>query len=159
METNTSKTKTMEKLHFDIEINADANKVYEVMLDEKGYSEWTAEFNPTSRFKGSWDKGSKIQFIGTSAEGKEEGMVSRIRENIPGKFVSILHEGIIKDGQEITSGEEVETWAGALEEYTFKQTDGITTVSVDVDTDDSFKDYMQETYPRALRKLKEICEK
>lgn len=159
METNTSKAKTMEKLHFDVEISADINKVYEVMLGEKSYSEWTAEFNPTSRFKGSWSKGSRIYFIGTNSEGKEEGMVSRISENIPGKFVSIQHEGILKNGEEVTSGEEVERWAGSLEDYTFKQTNGITTVSVDVDTDESFKQYMLDTYPRALNRLKEICER
>lgn len=158
METNTSKAKAKEKLHFDIEIKADIDKVYDTMLDEEGYNKWTAEFNPTSRFKGSWHKGSKILFIGTNEDGKEEGMVSRIVENIPSKFVSIEHEGIYKDGREITSGDEVESWAGGLENYTFSKVDGKTILSVDIDSIEDFKQYFLDTYPRALNRLKELCE-
>ena len=36
---------------------------------------------------------------------------------------------------------------------------GTTTVTVDLDTTEDFLDYMNETYPKALDKLKEICEK
>jgi hypothetical protein len=36
---------------------------------------------------------------------------------------------------------------------------GTTTVTVDLDTTEDFIDYMNETYPKALDKLKELCEK
>ena len=77
------------KLKFDVNINAPIETVYSKMISKDSYSQWTAEFNPTSSFKGSWDKGSKILFVGCDAEGNEEGMVSRIKENIPNKFISI----------------------------------------------------------------------
>jgi uncharacterized protein YndB with AHSA1/START domain len=154
-----AESKDKEMLEFEISINASPEKVYKTMLDEKGYNEWTAVFNPSSNFKGSWDKGAKILFVGTDKEGKTGGMVSRIKENIPNKFVSIEHLGEVKDGKEITSGPEIEKWAGALENYTYKEVDGKTLLSVDIDSNQDFKSYFQETYPKALQKLKEICER
>lgn len=152
-------TKTKDILHFEININADPEKVYNIMLADRTYSEWTSAFNPTSRFMGSWEKGSKILFIGTDDEGKVGGMVSQIRENIPGKYVGIDHVGVIQGDKEITSGPEVEEWAGVSENYTFAEINGGTLLSVDMGTNDEFEEYFLETYPKALNILKAICEK
>jgi hypothetical protein len=86
-------------------------------------------------------------------------MVSKIAENIPNRFVSIQHYGIFKAGKEITEGPEVEKWANGFENYTFEENNGTTTVTVDLDTTEDFLDYMNQTYPKALDKLKELCEK
>jgi len=56
-------------MHFEIDIDASAGKVYQTMLDKKKYSEWTAVFNATSHFEGSWKKGAKILFLGTDTDG------------------------------------------------------------------------------------------
>ena len=85
-------------------------------------------------------------------------MVSEIAENIPNRFVSIRHYGILKGDIEITTGEEVEKWAGGLENYTFEEHNGITTVTVEVDVVEEFTDYFLTTYPKALNKLKSILE-
>jgi hypothetical protein len=53
----------------------------------------------------------------------------------------------------------VEKWANGFENYTFKENNGTTTVTVDLDTTEEFLDYMNEKYPQALNKLKELCEK
>jgi uncharacterized protein YndB with AHSA1/START domain len=147
-----------QKLNFKIEIDASVDKVYNTMLGDKTYREWTSVFNPTSRFEGSWVKGSKILFVGSDPEGNEGGMVSRIKENIKNAFVSIEHIGILNNGQEITSGPEVEIWAGALENYTFEEKDGKTLLTVDLDSNEEFKSYFENTYPKALEKLRSICE-
>lgn len=146
-------------MHFEVSIKAKTEKVFKTMFDEKKYAEWTEAFNPTSHFKGSWEKGSKIVFLGTDKDGNQGGMVSRIKENIPYKFVSIEHLGIVQNGQEITSGNEVEQWAGALENYTFSEKDGKTILSVDMDGNEEFNSYFMETWPKALQKLKMICER
>lgn len=152
----------MKKVQFKTEINAPITKVYITMLglDNKAtYEAWTAEFNPTSTFEGSWEKGSKILFIGTGEDGEKGGMIAEIAENIPNKFVSIRHYGLLKGDTEITSGEEVEKWAGELENYWFEEHNGITSVTVEVGVSDEYMDYFQTTYPKALQKLKEITEK
>ena len=115
-------------------------------------------FNPTSTYEGNWDKGSKILFVGVDEKGEKGGMVSRIADNIPNQFVSIQHYGLVTANQEITEGPEVEKWANGHENYTFEENNGGTNVTVDLDTTEDFLDYMNETYPNALVKLKEICE-
>ena len=151
----------MKKINFNVSIQAPAAKVFDLMLglsDKGTYEQWTSLFNPTSTYEGSWNKGSKILFIGTDEKGKVGGMVSEIAENVPNRFVSIRHYGLVKENVEITEGSEVEKWANGYENYTFEETNGTTTVSVDLDTVADFVDYMKETYPNALGKLKEICE-
>jgi len=147
-----------ETMHFEINIYANVKKVFKTMLDKKQYAVWTAEFNPESHFAGSWEKGSKILFLGSDKDENMGGMVSRIKENIPNKFISIEHLGLVQNGIEITSGPEVEGWAGAFENYTFKGENGKTLVSVDVDVNQEFKSYILKTFPKALKKLKTICE-
>jgi uncharacterized protein YndB with AHSA1/START domain len=149
----------METLHFEITINAPVEKVYNLMLSEQSFREWTAAFNASSFYKGSWEKGSKILFIGVNNQGKEEGMVSRIKENIPNQFVSIEHLGILNGEEEITSGPAVDGWAGALENYSFKEEGGKTILLVDMDANEQFKTYFEQTWPNALLKLKEMCER
>ena len=128
------------------------------MIDQNHYKEWTSEFNPTSHFKGSWEKGSKILFLGDAADGTLDGMVSRIKENIPNRFISIEHLGIVENGREVLCGPDVDVWAGARENYSFTEKDGSTLLSVDTDTTDKFKQYFLDTWPKALQKLKSICE-
>ena len=152
----------MKKLQFKVSIHAPVTRIYDLMLGIKSrstYEQWTSLFNPTSTYEGSWDKGNKILFIGVDEKGEKGGMVSRIAENIPNRFVSIQHYGLVKADKEITDGPEVEKWANGSENYTFEENHGTTTVTVDLDTTEDLLDFMNETYPKALDKLKELCEK
>lgn len=74
------------------------------------------------------------------------------------RFVSTQQNGLYKDGKEITSGPDVKEWAGSLENYTFSDENGNTLLSVNMDTNEDFKDYFEQTWPKVLKKLKEICE-
>jgi uncharacterized protein YndB with AHSA1/START domain len=147
-----------EILSFEIEIDSNVEHVFNTMINEKTYKEWTSVFNGPSTFRGSWKKGSKILFTGEEKDGVE-GMVSRIKEFIPDKFISIEHLGYIKKGVEITCGPEVDNWQGALENYTFRPVNSKTRVSVDMDVIKEMKLYFSKFWPEALRKLKEICER
>jgi hypothetical protein len=152
----------MKKLQFITSINAPASKVYDLMLgitSKSSYEHWTSAFNPSSTYEGSWDKGSKMLFVGVDEKGERGGMVSRIAENIPNRFVSIQHYGLLKADKEITEGPEVEKWANGFENYSLEENNGLTTLTVDMDMAEDFLDYMNETYPKALAKLKELCEK
>lgn len=151
----------MKKLQFKKKINAPAQEVYETMLglkDISTYQHWTSAFNPTSTYEGSWDKGSKIYFTGVDDNGKKAGMVSEIEDNQPAQFVSIRHYGFLDGDKEVTTGEQVEKWAGGHENYSYQENNGTTTVTVDIDTIDDYLEYFNNTYPAALDKLKEISE-
>ena len=152
----------MKKLKFKVNINAALDKVYDLMLgisSKSSYEAWTAVFNPTSTFEGSWKKGAKMLFVGTDEKGEKGGMVSEIADLIPNRFVSIRHYGLLKAGEEITAGPEVEQWANGLENYYFEENNGTTEVTIELDTVPDFEDYMNQTYPKALDKLKMLCEK
>ena len=152
----------MQQLQFKKDIHAPAQKVYETMLglkDKASYEYWTAAFNPTSTYEGNWEKGSKILFVGTDENGKKGGMVSEVAEHRPADFVSIRHYGFLDGDTEITTGEQVEKWAGGHENYRFEEHNGTSTVTVEMDTVEDYLDYFHNTYPKALEKLKEVSER
>ena len=148
----------MEKINFSVHINAPASKVFNAITDKNQYQQWTTEFNPTSTFEGGWKKGDKILFVGVNKDGKKEGMVSTIEENIPGKQISIKHLGFVDGENEITEGPAVESWAGAKEEYFLREENGGTTFDVALDVTGDFKDDMERMWPKALAKLKGMLE-
>lgn len=151
----------MKTITFNVSINAPIKEVYKVMLgigNKSTYEQWTTLFNPTSTYEGNWNKGSKMLFLGTDEQGEKGGMVSEIADNIPNRFVSIRHYGLLQGDVEITDGPEVEKWANGFENYTFEENAEITTVTVDLEIPEDFVDYMSQAYPKALDKLKEICE-
>ncbi len=149
----------MDRLKFSIVIDAPKEKVWRTMLDEDTYRVWTEVFMPGSHYIGDWSKGSKILFLAPGEKGELSGMVSRIKENRPYEYISIEHLGVVQDGKEDTSIEAAKQWAGALENYTFKEKDGTTEVLVDLDSADEYKEMFQGIWPKALQKLKELAEK
>jgi hypothetical protein len=148
----------MKKIHFKIDINASKEKVWDTMLGEETYKEWTEVFAPGSHYVGDWNEGSKILFLAPK-DNAQTGMVSRIKENRKYEFISIEHLGVVENGKEITSSDAVKEWAGALENYTFKESNGKTELLVDMDTEDNYEEMFKGMWPRALQKLKELAEK
>jgi len=150
----------MEKLHFKIEIDAPKEKVWKTMLEDATYRLWTTPFSEGSYYKGDWSKGSKIIFLGPNPEtGKEGGMVSRIAENKLYEYISIEHLGVINDGVEDTTSEELKKWTHAFENYAFKEKNGKTDVLVDIDINEEYAEMFKGMWPKALNKLKELSEK
>ena len=150
----------MQKLHFSTLIHAPKVKVWHAMLDEQSYREWTSAFNEGSYYKGSWEKGSKMLFLGPDPNtGEEGGMVSRIAEYKPYEFISIEHLGLVQNGVEDTTSEAAKKWAPAFENYTFLDKDGATEVRVDIDTADEYAEMFSDMWPRGLQRLKELAEK
>lgn len=148
----------MEKIHTSITINAPREKVWNTMLGDTTYRQWTSAFHPGSYYKGTLAKGEKILFLGPD-EGGEMGMVSRVAEIRPHEFISFEHLGMVKNGVEDTESEEAKKWAPAFENYTFKEVEGGTEVVIDQDMDPSYKAQFEEMWARALILLKELAEK
>lgn len=146
----------MKTLNFSITINAPVEKVYKTMLALDTYKEWTAAFEPTSYYEGDWTPGSKIKFL--SARGG--GMYSEIAENKQNEFVSIRHLGMIDaNGVIDTESDEVKVWAPSYENYTFVDMGNDTEVKVDLRVPEEWEEMFNESWPKALLKLKEICER
>lgn len=148
-----------DQLHFEVTINAPVTKVWKVMLSDESYRQWTTAFDTTSYFEGSWGKGSKIKFLGEGGG----GMLSEIAENIPHKFISIKHLGILVNGIEDTSSVEAQKWAGGFENYTFHDNGAETHLEIDIIIEFTpetqlVKEEFKVMWPKALLKLKELCE-
>ena len=88
----------------------------------------------------------------------EERFHAEIAENRPNEFISIKHLGVIANGVEDTESDTARAWASAYENYTFAEAAGGTRLVVDLDVTEAFEAYMQDTWPKALRRLKAICE-
>jgi uncharacterized protein YndB with AHSA1/START domain len=146
----------METIHFSIHIQAPREKVWDIMLGKDTYSEWTKAFEPGSNYEGDWSEGSAIQFVGA---GSQSGMASTIKENRKPEFMSIEHLGIVKDGVIDTTSDEAKKWAGSHENYTFTEVDGVTELSVSIDTMPEYKAMFEQSWPEALNLLKALAEK
>jgi len=144
----------MKTLHLEKNILAPAEKVWNTMLEDETYRQWTRAFTEGSHYKGSWEEGAKILFL----DPDNNGMVSTIAENRPHEFISIKHIGIVKDGEEDTESDEAKKWAPAYENYTFEEKDGKTTLSVDMDIEEEYEAMFKEMWPNALGKLKQLTE-
>jgi hypothetical protein len=144
----------MKTIHFSIAINAPKEKVWNVLWSDHSYRQWTSVFSEGSYADTDWQEGSKALFL----DGKGSGMVSRIASNKPNQEMAFEHLGMVKDGKEDLESDEVKAWAGAMEKYTLAQNDGATQLSVDLDSSEAFASYFNETFPKALQRVKDLSE-
>jgi hypothetical protein len=145
----------LNSLNYTIIIDAPVIKVWDTMLELPTYQEWTSEFEPTSTYQGSWDQGAVIKFLSSDWG----GMVGFIKENIEYQFVSIEYTGVLKNGEIDESNPTNEIIKGAHENYTFMAlNDNQTQLDISTETTFEWSEYLQTTWPKALAKLKTICE-
>jgi hypothetical protein len=144
----------MQKLTFSTTINAPKEKVWRTMLDDATYRQWTSAFHEGSYAVTDWQEGSKALFL--TPEG--DGMVSKVITHRPNEYISVQHLGIVKKGVEDTESEEVKNWAGAMENYSIREANGSSTLTIEMDVTEDHKKYFEETWPKALSQLKQIAE-
>ena len=144
----------MRRLRFSADIDAPVSRVFERMLDPDGYRAWTVPFAEGSYYAGTWRQGQKIRFMSPTGC----GMVSEIVEHRVNEFTSIRHLGLVDNGVEDTTSEAVRAWAPACESYTFIATPTGTRLVVEQDAAEEWEQYLLDTWPVALLKLKALCE-
>lgn len=145
----------MEKQTFEVAIDAPREKVWNILWDNATYPLWTASFSEGSHAETDWKKGSKVLFV----DDKNQGMVSTVVENIPYEFMSFKHLGEVKDGVETYFPTGVNGFGESLENYTLKTVNGKTSLVIEMDVPDEYKDYFQNTWPKALDAVKTLSEK
>lgn len=150
----------MKKIRFSIHINASQQKVWETLIGDKTYRQWTAPFNPEgSYYEGQWVEGTTMRFLGPDSKGVVSGMLSRIKTVRPFEFISIQHLGEIHEGKEKLWTAEESGPNGAFENYTLTEKDGGTEVFVELDTNEELEKMFEDMWPKALAELKRIAEK
>ena len=144
----------MEKIKFSTSIKAPKEKVWKVLWDDASYRKWTHVFSEGSYAVTDWKEGGKVLFL----DGNGKGMVSKIETNRPNEFMSIKHLGKVNNGVEDLDSEQTKQWSGAHENYTLKETGGVTTLTLEMDITDEYKDYFMKTFPAALEQVKVLSE-
>ena len=85
-------------------------------------------------------------------------MVSEIAEHRHNAFTSIRHLGYVVNGVDDTSSASVRAWAPAYENYSFTAVADGTMLVVDQDATPEFEPYLAQAWPKALQRLKALCE-
>lgn len=143
----------MKKQEYEITIDASPKKVWNVLLGTDTYPQWTSPFSPSSQVTTDWQQGSKAIFH----DGSGQGMVSEIVINRPYEYLSIRHLSSLKEGEQHDDNT-IDSWAGAMENYTLQQTGGKTKLLIELDVTDEFVEEMNTMWPKALNKVKELSE-
>ncbi|MBD2717763.1 SRPBCC domain-containing protein [Synechococcus sp. FACHB-909] len=141
-------------IQFNVTIKSPASVVWRHVTNPESYKQWASAFAEGSHFQGTWESGARILFLAPNGD----GMVSEIAESRPNKFISIRHLGFITNGVEDTTSEAIRAWAPAFENYTFLSTKEGTSMVVDQDVTAEWEEYICQAWPKALEKLKTLCE-
>ncbi|MGB4843254.1 MAG: SRPBCC domain-containing protein [Ferruginibacter sp.] len=140
----------MQKLQFNIQINAPKEKVWEKLWADETYRQWTSVFAPGSQAVSDWQEGSKIYF----GDGKGNGMYSIIHKKTENSLMVFKHMGEIKNGEEKES-----EWAGSEETYILTGSGNTTELAVELDVTKDFEEYFNDKFPKALAIVKQLSEK
>ena len=139
----------MKKISFSIKINASKESVWATLWDDATYGKWTSVFSPDSHAVSDWKQGSEVKFI----DNKGDGMLSNIETIIPFEQMSFKHQAMMEGGVETTKD-----WAGSMENYFLKETNGVTDLTIDMDINAEYESFFVETFPKALELVKQISE-
>jgi hypothetical protein len=139
----------MEKLTYEIEINAAPEKIWTVLWSEMTYRQWTAAFTEGSFYQGNLEEGSIVKFL----DPNNNGMYSRVEKNIPNKEIKFLHLGEIYEGVEAP-----QDWGEATESYLLEETENGTILKSEIQTPDEFKEFFEEKFPKALEVIKNLSQ-
>ncbi|SHK80369.1 ATPase [Chryseobacterium polytrichastri] len=139
----------MEKLSFEIQINADPEKVWNVLWGEITYRQWTTAFTEGSFYEGTLEEGSIVKFF----DPHNNGMYSRVEKNIAHKEMKFLHLGEIYDGVESP-----QNWGEATEAYILEENEDGTVLKGEIQTPAEFKEFFESKFPKALGIVKNLSE-
>lgn len=144
----------MERLNFTIDIEASREKVWQTLWNDETYRQWTKAFCDGSYMVGDLREGNRIHFLSPSGE----GMYSDVENLVENEFVSFKHIGEMKDKTELPLNDETNKWSGSYENYGLKESNGVTTLSVGVDSVEAYLDFFKEKFPIALQSVKDLAE-
>lgn len=144
----------MEHLTFTTHINASRERIWKILWDKATYPQWVAPFGGGGRAESDWQEGGRVYFL--SAEG--DGMFATIDRKDEPAFMSFTHQGMFMDGKEQPLDDATRVWSGLKEQYTLKEHNGGTDLTVNMDMVDSEADSFREMFPKALAIVKQLAE-
>jgi hypothetical protein len=144
----------MKKIENTTVINAPADIVWQVLMDEKYYLKWYEAFGEGSNAISDWQVGSKIIFT----DGSGMGLIGTIAVLNPAKEFKVAMRGILAEGVEDYESPDAKNIQIAEERYVLKETDGVTTLYTTADMDESWYEAMSASWTKALQTIKTLSE-
>ncbi len=144
----------MKDLQFGIDIAAPVARVWDCMFDDTAYRDWTRAFAEGSYFEGRWEAGQRLRFLDAAGFGME----AIVDERRPLERLSLRLVGEIQQGRPV-AGSPLHTQP-AHERYEFStNADGSTRLAVHLQSwNDGFQAFLNDSWPRALQRLKVLAE-
>lgn len=142
----------MNKISFKIEVNAQKERVWNVLWRDETLREWAGIIDPGTYMVGKLKEGSEVQWI--SAE-NGYGVTSLVEKVIPNELVEFRHQA---DTKNVGANTRDKQWTGGTESYKLLEKQGITTLVTEFDVPDELEEYFNKVYPQALRKIKDLSE-
>ncbi len=145
----------IKRLQFSIDIKADKVTIWKTLWGDKNYRDWAGIFFEGSYYVAdNWDAGSTIYFLAPD----KSGIYSVIEKHLPNELIEFRHVGNVMDGKEQPLDDETKKWSGATEIYKVLEEKGTNTLKVEIDVMNEHLEFMTNTFPKALKKVKTICE-
>jgi uncharacterized protein YndB with AHSA1/START domain len=143
----------MQNQQFSIEIQAPREKVWNTLWDDKTFRDWASIVDEGTYMVGEIKEGNAVQFI-SSVSGY--GVTSLIEKLDLNEFVSFRQTADTKDSGE---REREKEWTGGEESYLLAETDGVTTLTVNIDVPSGLEEIFKDRFPKALERVKTLAEK
>ncbi|WP_159800303.1 SRPBCC domain-containing protein [Flavobacterium sp. MK4S-17] len=145
----------MKNLKYTISIAASPKKVWDTMTGKETYKDWTNAAWPGSDFKGEWKQGENLKFTGNDGS----GTLATVTIFDPYSKILLTHIALLQPGSiEDTESEWAKKWTGSLECYNFTEKGGTTELTIDMKVNEDWEAMFNEDWPKALARLKQICE-
>ena len=137
-----------------IDIDASPERVWDVLLDDATYRQWTAEFMAGSYAETDWQEGSTVRFLDPSGS----GLLAHIAASRHPELVDIEYDGLVADGKDDTESDHAREYRGSRETYRLTRTPSGTHLDISADMAEQYYDDMVAAWDRALAKAKALAE-
>lgn len=131
-----------------IQINATAEKVWQVLWDKEHYKKWAAAFMSGSHYTGDLTQGGRIKFL----DPENNGMESNVESLTENREITFHHL------HELEAGKEGRSLGNMHEKYALDEQDGVTTLSINSDMPEEYFSEMDAATKKALQIIKELAE-
>ena len=142
--------RTIEKA---VDVAAPPERVWDVLVDDSTYRQWSAEFMPGSYAETDWQEGSVARFLDAS----RSGMLGRVVVSRRPEVIELEYDGLVLAGQDDTDGEEARKYRGGRETYRLTRTPEGTHLAIAADMGEEHHDEMSAAWDRALAKVQELA--
>ena len=139
----------MQKLEFSVDINATADKVWQVLFEKDNNGVWLAALDEGTTFEGTWAEGSIMKFL----DDKNNGMYNLVEKYVLHRELKMKHLGWIVDGQLNPMN-----WENSYVRYLLVTNEDGTLIKGEINSLDEFVSFFESKYPKNFLNIKELAE-